>query len=158
SRRRRMPKRVSMRVEAATGALRKRLRHVWFQRFKVYPPFLGAGVRVVRVGDDLCSFDVELDLRPWNKSGLGTDFGAALYMMREPFFAVTLRENLGDGYEVSDRHGSVLHKKSGRGTVKARVHIDPLELDAVRAQVDLERKVERVFRAAIVDDKGEVVA
>jgi acyl-coenzyme A thioesterase PaaI-like protein len=138
--------------------LKFRVRQKLFQLLNVYPPYLGAGVRLTRVADDLCTFDVEMQLKPWNKNLFGTHFGGSLYSMCDPFFVIILSEHLGRGYEVWDKAATIRFKKPGRGTVRARFHIDPLQIDAVRAQADLEDKVEPVFTVQILDTSGEVVA
>jgi hypothetical protein len=62
-----------------------------FQLFvNLYPPYLGAGVRVTRIADDFHSLDVEMRLRPWNRSYVGTHFGGSLFSMVDPFFMIVL--------------------------------------------------------------------
>jgi hypothetical protein len=62
-----------------------------FQLFvNLYPPYLGAGVRVTRIADDFHSLDVEMRLRRWNRNYVGTHFGGSLFSMVDPFFMIVL--------------------------------------------------------------------
>lgn len=139
------------------GPLKRRLRQALFQLMSVYPPYLGAGVRIRHVSEDLCTFDVEMTLKPWNRNLFGTHFGGSLYSMCDPFFVIILAEHLGSDYQVWDKSAAIRFKKPGRGTVHARFHINPLQIDAVRAQADLEGKVEPVFTVQVKDAEGDVV-
>ena len=61
----------------------------------LYPPFLGAGIRVRRLQSDWKAIDVEMNLRFWNANYVGTHFGGSLYSMTDPFYMLMLIENLG---------------------------------------------------------------
>ena len=137
--------------------VKRRLRKAMLQLINVYPPYLGAGVRVKHISDDLCTFDVQMTLKPWNRNLFGTHFGGSLYSMCDPFFVIILAEHLGEGYQVWDKSAAIRFKKPGRGKVHARFHIDTLQIDAVRAQADLDDKVEPVFTVQVKDADGDVV-
>ena len=143
---------------ASFKTLERRMRQILFRFFSLYPPFLGAGIRIKRIAADLATFEVELALKPWNRNMHGTHFGGSLYSMCDPFFAVIVAEHLGSGYEVWDKAATIRFKKPATGKVRASFHIDPLQLDAIRAQADVEGKALPVFLAKIVDSEGSVVA
>lgn len=124
----------------------------------VYPPYLGAGVRVTNVADDLRTVDVEMRLRPWNRNYVGTHFGGSLFSMADPFFMIILLEQLGKGYDVWDKSGTIRFRRPGRGTVRAHFEIPPDRVEEIRQAADRDGKVEPIFRVDIVDDQGEVVA
>jgi uncharacterized protein DUF4442 len=50
----------------------------------LYPPYLGAGIRVTRVSHDFREIDVQMGLRWWNRNYVGTHFGGSLYSMIDP--------------------------------------------------------------------------
>ncbi|HSN85701.1 MAG TPA: DUF4442 domain-containing protein [Thermoanaerobaculia bacterium] len=130
----------------------------WLLRlFNVYPPYLGAGVRV-KASPDLHTFEVRMKLRVWNRNYVGTHFGGSLYTMCDPFFMLILMNALGRDYIVWDKEATIRFRRPGRGTVRATFHIPPERVAEIKAAADAQRKVEPVFKADILDDQGEVVA
>ena len=81
--------------ELSRGARRRRRT---MRLLSLYPPYLGAGVRVTRVSDDLRTFEVEMKLRFYNRNYVGTHFGGSLYSMCDPFYMLILLEALGRDY------------------------------------------------------------
>jgi acyl-coenzyme A thioesterase PaaI-like protein len=124
----------------------------------IYPPYLGAGVRVTRIADDFSAIEVEMRLRPWNRNYVGSHFGGSLFSMVDPFFMIMLIELLGPGYVVWDKAGTIRFRRPGRGTVRARLEISPERVQEIRQAVDAAGKVEPAFRVEIRDAQGEVVA
>ncbi|MEA2601240.1 MAG: hypothetical protein QOF89_2232 [Acidobacteriota bacterium] len=123
----------------------------------LYPPYLGAGVRV-RSSPDLRTFEVRMKLRWWSRNYVGTQFGGSLYSMCDPFFMLILMEALGRDYVVWDKAATIRFRRPGRSTVKATFQIPQERIEEIRAAADAERKVEPVFMVEIVDEQGEVVA
>lgn len=129
------------------------------QRFiRFYPPFLGAGVRVRRISDDLRTIEVHMPLRFWNKNYVGTHFGGSLYAMCDPFFMLILINNLGPEYVVWDKAATIRFKKPGKGLVKAVFHIPQGRIDEIRAQADAQGKTEPQFQTVVTDPDGTVIA
>jgi len=124
----------------------------------VWPPFLGAGIRVKRLASDWKEIDVEMKLRRWNANYVGTHYGGSLYSMADPFFMVMLIENLGEDYIVWDKAASIRFKKPGRGTVSARFRLSDEQIDEIRQALTSQVKIERVFTVEILDEFGSVVA
>ncbi|MFY9821668.1 MAG: DUF4442 domain-containing protein [Thermoanaerobaculia bacterium] len=123
----------------------------------LYPPYLGAGVRV-RPSADLRTFEVRMKIRFWNQNYVGTAFGGSLYAMCDPFFMLILIEALGRDYVVWDKAAAIRFRRPGRGTMRATFHIPQERVDEIRAAADAGGKVEPAFTVDVVDDKGEVVA
>jgi len=139
--------------------MRARWRRARFQLLvNLYPPYLGAGVRVTRIADDFSAIEVELRLRPWNRNYVGTHFGGSLFSMVDPFFMIMLIELLGTGYVVWDKVGTIRFRRPGRGTVRAKLEISPERVQEIRQAVDAAGKLEPTFRVEILDAQGEVVA
>jgi hypothetical protein len=124
----------------------------------LWPPYLGAGVRVRRIAPDFRSIDVEMKLRFWNQNYVGVHFGGSLYAMTDPFIMLMLIENLGKDYVVWDKAASIRFRRPGKGRVRVRFELSQERLDEIRRQADELPKVEPVFQVAIVNDEGEVVA
>ena len=124
----------------------------------LYPPFLGAGVRVRRLAGNPPGFESRLRLRFWNGNYFGTHFGGSLYTMCDPFFVLILASALGPGYAVWDKAATIRFRRPGRGTVRARFEIPREKVDEIRARVDAGAKLEPVFVAEVRDEKGDLVA
>lgn len=127
-------------------------------RVNLYPPYLGAGVRVTRVTADLGAVDVRMRLTPWNRNYVGTHFGGSLFAMADPFFMIILMERLGPAYAVWDKAATIRYRKPGRGTVRATFEIPPERVEEIRRAADADGRVEPTFLARILDEQGEVVA
>jgi Domain of unknown function (DUF4442) len=127
-----------------------------FIRF--YPPFLGAGIRVPRISEDLRTIEVHMPLRFWNKNYVGTHFGGSLYTMCDPFFMLILINNLGPDYIVWDKAATIRFKKPGKGLVKAVFHIPSERIEEIRAQADAHGKIEPHFQTVVTDTDGNVIA
>jgi hypothetical protein len=123
-----------------------------------YPPFLGAGIRVPRVSEDLRTIEVHMPLHFWNRNYVGTHFGGSLYAMCDPFFMLILINNLGKDYVVWDKSAAIRFKKPGTGTMKAVFHIPPDRIDEIRALADAQGKVEPEFQVQVTDQEGNVIA
>jgi len=123
----------------------------------LYPPYLGAGIRV-RAAPDLRTFEVRMKLSRFNRNYVGTQFGGSLYSMCDPFFMLILAEALGRGYIVWDKAATIRFRRPGRGTVRATFHIPPERIAEIRAAADAQGKIEPTFEVAVLDDAGEVVA
>ena len=141
---------------SASGRVRRK---AWlFRLMSLYPPYLGAGVRITHVAPDLSSIAVRMKLTLWNRNYVGTHFGGSLYSMVDPFFMLLLIEALGPGYIVWDKEAVIRFRRPGRGTVTARFELPPERVAEIRAAADAERKTEPRFTVQILAESGEVVA
>ena len=61
----------------------------------LWPPFLFTGIHVTDVSPDYRHVRVELRMRPWNRNYVGTHFGGSLFAMTDPFWMLTVMQNLG---------------------------------------------------------------
>jgi hypothetical protein len=132
-------------------SLLRRLINIW-------PPFLGAGIRVNKIAPDATRIEVEMKLRWWNRNYMGTQFGGSLYSMTDPFFAIILLENLGKDYIVWDKAGTIRYKSPGRGRVIAKFEISLDEIQSIRDRVDKEGKINSHFHVPVLDNQGKVIA
>ena len=79
----------------------------------LWPPYIGAGVRVRHIAPDFRSVTVDMRLRWSNRNYVGTHL-AVLVRVVDPFLRVMLLPP-GRGYRVGDRSG--LETSAGRGRV-----------------------------------------
>jgi len=126
--------------------------------FNLYPPYLGAGVRVDRISDDFSEIDVSMKLTRWNKNYVGTHFGGSLYSMVDPFYMLILMESLGSRYIVWDQAARIDFLKPGRGKVQAHFRLPDGLLAQIKSQAALGDAVRPELNIDIVGDTGEVIA
>jgi hypothetical protein len=124
----------------------------------IYPPYLGAGVRVKHVSEDFRTVEVEMPLRWWNKNYVGTHFGGSLYSMCDPFYMLMLIQLLGPDYVVWDKAATIRFKKPGEGVMRAKFEVTAERVEEIRGQADRGEKVEPLFQVLVMDAEGNVVA
>jgi len=124
----------------------------------LWPPFLGAGIRVTRIAPDMKAIDVEMKLRFWNANYVGTHFGGSIYAMTDPFYMLMLIANLGRDYIVWDKAASIRYRKPGKGPVRAEFRLNDEQLDDIREKLKTLPKYEPVFQVEVKDESGELVA
>jgi len=124
----------------------------------LWPPFVGAGIRVTRIADDFREIDVTMKLGLLNRNYFGTQFGGSLYAMTDPFFALMMLNNLGPDYVVWDRAGAIRYDKPARGQVWARFKLRATDVTRARKATAGGEKYEPVFSVAIVDRDGNKLA
>lgn len=124
----------------------------------VWPPFLGAGIRLKSLSDDYRDAVVELKLGRLNRNYVGTHFGGSLYAMTDPFFMIMLLHNLGGEYLVWDKSGHIEYVAPGRGTVSAHFHLSEKRIAEIRAEAAGGGKVLPEFEVNVKDEAGGIVA
>jgi len=124
----------------------------------LWPPFLGAGIRVTHVAPDLKAVDVEMRLRWWNANYVGTHFGGSLFAMTDAFYMLMLMANLGRDYIVWDKAASIRYRKPGRSTVRAEFRLSDAQLDDIREKLKTLPKYEPTFTVEVKDEQGTVIA
>jgi acyl-coenzyme A thioesterase PaaI-like protein len=124
----------------------------------LYPPYLGAGVRVSYPKDDALRIVVRMGLHWWNKNLFGTQFGGSLYSMCDPHFVFILLKGLGPDYVVWNKSAQIEFLRPGRGRVTATFHVPPEKIDEIRVAADRGEKVEPVLVVEIVADDSALVA
>ncbi|BDG08894.1 DUF4442 domain-containing protein [Anaeromyxobacter paludicola] len=124
----------------------------------LYPPYLGAGVRVLQAEADLSRVEVEMRLTRWNRNFVGTHFGGSLYSMCDPFFMIMLMSRIGPRYVVWDKAAEVEFVRPGRGTVRAVFELPAQRVEEIRRGADEGRKVLPRFTVVVRDLEGQPVA
>lgn len=145
-------------LQKATRRLTRTVgKHRLFRLLSLYPPYLGAGIRVTAVSKDLRTIDVAMRLGHLNQNYVGTQFGGSLYSMCDPFLMLILIENLGPDFVVWDKAAHIRFLKPGRGTVRARFEVSAERIDEIRQAAE-HGKVEPEFEVEVTDASGEAVA
>ena len=129
----------------------RRLMNLW-------PPFMGAGIKVTHIDDDFTTVDVQLKMGLMNKNYVGTHFGGSLFAMTDPFYMLILMKQLGKDYIVWDKSAEIDFKKPGKGKLTAHFNITQKQVKDIKDQADKNNKVEPQFKVDILDEEGDVVA
>jgi hypothetical protein len=132
--------------------------HALRRWINLWPPFLGAGIRITHIASDMKAVDVEMKLRFWNANYVGTHFGGSLFAMTDPFYMLMLMANLGPDYIVWDKAASIRYRKPGRGTVCVEFRLSDSQIDDIREKLKTLPKYEPVFSVEIKDGAGVVIA
>ncbi len=128
------------------------------KRINWYPPYLGAGIRVADVNDELTRIKVEMKMRWYNRNLVGTHFGGSLYSMCDPHYMFIVMQYLGKGYIVWDKSAKIDFKKPGERTVHAIFEISHEKLEEIKADVEKNGKNTYWFSTEVIGDGGQVVA
>jgi acyl-coenzyme A thioesterase PaaI-like protein len=127
------------------------------QLANLYPPFLGAGIRVTSKAD-FSEIRSEMKLRWWNRNYVGTHFGGSIYTMTDAFYMMMLIKQLGRGYRVWLKEATVRFRRPGRGTLTAEFRLSPATVAELKSRVDEHGKEEIDFAVTVMDADGDVVA
>lgn len=136
---------------AFSATTSRRLLNLW-------PPFIGAGIRVEYIGDDYREARVRMRQGLLNTNIFGTHFGGSLFAMTDPFYALLILHNLGKDYVVWDKASNIHFKLPAKGRVTASFRIDDAILEDIRVRTADGEKYEPTYSVDIVDQRGEVVA
>jgi hypothetical protein len=126
--------------------------------FNIYPPYLGAGIRVRHIAPDFREIRVEMVYRFWNKNYVGTTFGGSMASMADPFYMLMLLENLGRDYIVWDKKSTIHFKRPGTGSLFANFSFSEEEIRSIKEKADTSPKYEPTYIVQIKNQANEVVA
>jgi hypothetical protein len=132
--------------------------HALRRSINLWPPFLGAGIRIQHIAPDMRAIHVEMKLRFWNANYVGTHFGGSLFAMTDPFYMLMLMANLGRDYIVWDKAATIRYRKPGKGTVGAEFRLSDRQIDDIREKLKTLPKYEPVFSVGVKDQAGVVIA
>ncbi len=94
-----------------------------------WPPFWGAGIKILSISDDFREVKMKLKLRWWNKNANRTQYGGSIFSLTDPVYSLMLMGILGDQYYVWDKEASINFIKPGQSDLYADflVPLDQLE-------------------------------
>ena len=124
----------------------------------IWPPFIGAGIKIITLSKDYRYTLVRLRMGIFNRNIVGVHFGGSLFAMTDPFFMIMVQQNLGKEYVVWDRAAKIDFVKPGRGNVHAEFSISEQQLEDLKSAAQNGAKVLRDFTVEVKDGSGEIVA
>lgn len=139
-------------------SIRTKLLSKYIKLINLWPPYLGAGIKIKEINSERTRFLISLRLTSRNKNLFGTQFGGSLYAMTDPFYAFVLVLNLGNDYIVWDKSASIEFLKPGKTKVFAEIQIPPTELETIKKEVDSIGKSTYTFETNIFDADNNTIA
>ncbi|MBE7413243.1 MAG: DUF4442 domain-containing protein [Leptospiraceae bacterium] len=126
--------------------------------FDLFAPYKGANVKITEGPYPGKSIQSSMKLIPGNTNYVGTHFGGSLYSMCDPFFMFLLMQELGENYIVWDKAASIDFVKPGKGTVSAIFYIPDEEIEKIKNEVAIKRKMDKEFFVEVKDESEQIVA
>ena len=124
----------------------------------LYPPYLGAGIKVERISGDWKELHVSMALRWYNRNAVGTHFGGSLYSMVDPHLMLLLIQLLGKEYLVWDKSASIDFVKASKKKVKSVIKVSDEDLEEIRRNTEKGDKYFSKFYIEIRDEGDDLVA
>ena len=124
----------------------------------LWPPFLGAGIKVKHITADFREVVVSMKLRWYNRNYVGTHFGGSLAAMTDPFYMLMLIHILGSEYTVWDKTSTIDFIAPGRGTVTARFSLNDDQIAEIKNETASGNAYFPEVSVDIVNESDEVVA
>ncbi len=136
---------------AITGKKLKRL-------LRIYPPYIGAGIKVESISPDWRKTIVSMKVQWYNRNAVGTHFGGSLYSMVDPHFMLMLMNILGHNYIIWDKSASIEFVKASKEKITATFLITEKIIDKIKQETSNGEKYLPDFSIDIVDSAGNIVA
>ncbi|PIE75199.1 MAG: tetrameric acyl-CoA thioesterase [Deltaproteobacteria bacterium] len=124
----------------------------------IYPPYLGAGIKILYISKDWREIHVSMSKRWYNKNAVGTHFGGSLYSMVDPHLMLLLMQLLGKKYLVWDKSASIEFIKASKQKVKAEIKISDDSLQEIIEKTKNGEKFFANFTIDIIDKSDDLVA
>jgi acyl-coenzyme A thioesterase PaaI-like protein len=128
------------------------------RRLNIYPPYLGAGIKVEYIRDDWKELQVSMTLRWYNRNAVGTHFGGSLYAMIDPHLMLLLMQLLGKAYWVWDKAAEIDFLKASRKRVRAVIKVSDDDIEEIKRKTENGDKYLAEFAIEIMDEDNELVA
>lgn len=127
-------------------------------RFNWFPAFRNTGARVIFISEDMLETRVRLPLCRVTRNIHGTIYGGSMYAAVDPLHAVMMAFHLGPDYHVWMKSAKIEFRRPGHGDLFAQARLQQQDIDAVRASLVHENKVDRDFNVSLADNAGEIAA
>ncbi|UOD35830.1 DUF4442 domain-containing protein [Deferribacteraceae bacterium V6Fe1] len=124
----------------------------------IYPPYVGAGVKIEYIRDDWKELKVSMVLRWYNRNAVGTHFGGSLYSMTDPHIMLLLMNSLGRDYIVWDKSAEIDFIKATKAKVYCTVSITDEIINEIKEKTADGDKFYPEFTLNIVDGKDNLIA
>lgn len=124
----------------------------------IYPPYLGAGVKIEYIRDDWKELKVSMVLRWYNRNAVGTHFGGSLYSMTDPHIMLLLMNSLGRDYIIWDKSAWIDFIKATKKRVYCTVTVTDEIINEIKEKTANREKFYPEFNLDIVDIDENLIA
>lgn len=124
----------------------------------LYPPYIGAGVKIDYIRDDWKELRVGMKVRWFNRNYVGTHFGGSLYSMVDPHVMLLLLQLLGRDYIVWDKAADIDFVKATKKPVSATIKITDDDIEQIKDNTKDGQKYLPVFDVEIRDTEQTLIA
>ena len=128
----------------------------WMLNF--WPCYRGTGGWLTHVAGDWREIRVKLPLGWRTRNYVGTTFGGSMFGAVDPMYMIMLIHLLGPEYVVWDKAATIRFLKPGRKTLYATCRVEEAELEAIRALLADQPKIDRSYVIPLADAAGVVCA
>ena len=144
------------------GLIRKLSNHApnWLLKLlaNIWPPFRGAGIKVLYFTKDRRELKVMLKNSFFTKNYVGTQFGGSIFAMTDPFYMLIIIEYLGRDYIVWDKSATIDFKRPGQSALYATFSIADEVLRDIKKNADENEKYLVTLPIDVLDESEKVVA
>ncbi|WP_100753236.1 DUF4442 domain-containing protein [Vibrio salilacus] len=123
-----------------------------------WPPFWGAGIKILSISDDFRQVKMQLKLRWWNKNANRTQYGGSIFSLTDPVYSLMLMGILGERYYVWDKEASINFIKPGQSDLYAEFCVTQDQLQDILAKTAEGDKCFPEFIIYVKDKHGGVVS
>ncbi|RDX37737.1 DUF4442 domain-containing protein [Kangiella sp. HD9-110m-PIT-SAG07] len=123
-----------------------------------WPPFWGAGIRVIDLAEDWSFAKVRLRKYWFNRNYVNTHYGGSLFSMTDPFYMLLFLHKMGRDYVVWDKKSEIKFIKPGRKDVFAEFKLTEQQVNDFKEQLKAQDKIQPVFEVDIMDEDGLLIA
>lgn len=123
-----------------------------------WPPFWGAGIKILSISPGFRQVAMKLKLRWWNKNANRTQYGGSIFSLTDPVYSLMLMGILGEQYYVWDKEAHIHFVKPGHSDLFADFHISDDQLEEILRQTANGEKCLPEFIISITDKQGQLVA
>jgi acyl-coenzyme A thioesterase PaaI-like protein len=124
----------------------------------LYPPYLGAGVKITHIDENWKELHVSMSMHWFNRNIVGTHFGGSLYSMIDPHLMLLLMQLLGKEYSVWDKSADIEFVKASKKRVTSVIKVSDEDLEVIKRNTDNGDKYLPYFTVEIKDDNNDLVA
>ncbi len=124
----------------------------------LWPPFWGAGIKILHISEDFRSVKVRLKLRWWNKNANRTQYGGSIFSLTDPIYSMMLIGILREEYYVWDKEASINFIKPGHSDLFADFEISQGLIDEILKRTRNGDKWFPEFIIHVKDRDGNVVS
>lgn len=127
-------------------------------KFNLFPAYRGTGARVIYIADDYHEIRIKVPLSWRTRNYVGTIYGGSMYGGIDPIYMLMLIKTLGREYIVWDKAAKIRFKRPGKETLFADFLLTPKELNEIKALLETNKSVDRIYNLELKDRNGKVHA